>query len=80
MIAHSGRHETEVRKSRFICSADRAASEADARTFVESIRREFWDAGHHCVAWVIGEQGRLQRSNDDGEPAGTAGTPMLSVL
>lgn len=80
MIARSGRHETEVRKSRFICSADRAASEADARSFVESIRREFWDANHQCVARVIGERGRLQRSNDDGEPAGTAGAPMLSVL
>lgn len=80
MIAHGGRHEIEVRKSRFICSADRATSEADARSFVGSIRREFWDASHHCVAWVIGEQGRLQRSNDDREPAGTAGAPMLSVL
>ena len=80
MIAGPSRHEIEVRKSRFICSVDRAVSEEDGRSFVESVRKEFWNASHNCVAWSIGENGRSQRSNDDGEPAGTAGTPMLEVL
>ncbi len=80
MIARRGRHEIEVRKSRFVCSVDRVRSEDEARAFVESIRKEFWNASHNCVAWSIGESGRFQRSNDDGEPAGTAGRPMLEVL
>ncbi len=80
MIAGRGRHEIEIRKSRFICSIARVESDDDARAFVESIRKEFWNASHNCVAWSIGENGRLQRSNDDGEPAGTAGVPMLEVL
>ncbi len=79
-IAGAGRHQITVRKSRFICSIERAASEGEARSFVEAVRKEFRDAGHNCVAWSIGEHGRFQRSTDDGEPAGTAGTPMLEVL
>ena len=80
MIARASRHEIEVRKSRFICSVDRVVSEDEGRLFVELVRKEFWNASHNCVAWSIGENGRSQRSNDDGEPAGTAGTPMLEVL
>ncbi len=80
MIARGGRHEIEIRKSWFICTANRANTEEEARGYAESIRREFWDASHNCVAWVIGDDGRFQRSNDDGEPAGTAGMPMLEVL
>jgi len=80
MITRGGRREFEIRKSRFICSIDRANSENDARAFVDSIQKEFRDASHNCVAWSIGENGRFQRSNDDGEPAGTAGAPMLEIL
>lgn len=80
MIARSGRHEIEVRRSRFICSVARVTAEEDARSFVEALRKEFWNANHNCVAWSIGVDGRFQRSSDDGEPAGTAGTPMLEVL
>ena len=80
MIARTGRHEIEVRKSRFICTVDRVATEEEASAFVAKIRKEFWNASHNCVAWSIGESGRFQRSSDDSEPAGTAGTPMLEVL
>lgn len=80
MIAQAGRHEIEVRKSRFICSVTRVACEEEASSFVEMMRKEFWNASHNCVAGSIAEAGRFQRSNDDGEPAGTAGTPMLEVL
>ena len=80
IIARGGRHEIELRRSRFICSAERVDSEADAQAFVESIRKEFWNASHNCVAWSIGKNGHFQRSSDDGEPVGTAGTPMLEVL
>ena len=47
---------------------------------VARLRREHWDARHHCTAYVLGPEGALERSNDDGEPAGTAGAPMLEVL
>jgi len=69
-----------VKKSRFLCDLRRVETEADARTFVESIRKQHFSARHHCTAFVIGPDSALQRSNDDGEPAGTAGAPMLEVL
>ncbi|MGD9714050.1 MAG: YigZ family protein [Thermomicrobiales bacterium] len=79
-IAHPGAHELEVRKSRFICTLERVASEGEAKAFVSTMRKHYWDANHNCTAWVIGSRGELQRSNDDGEPSGTAGMPMLNVL
>ena len=45
-----------------------------------SMRAQHWDARHHCSAFVLGPRSELQRSSDDGEPAGTAGAPMLEVL
>lgn len=72
--------EIEVERSRFRCLLARAATEEQARATIEQVRREHWDARHHCTAFVIGPSGALARSNDDGEPSGTAGAPMLEVL
>jgi uncharacterized YigZ family protein len=47
---------------------------------IDAARRRHHDARHHCTAFVIGPDAALRRSNDDGEPAGTAGSPMLEVL
>ncbi len=80
MIAADVEVEIEVRKSRFICSLARIATEIDARAEIDNVRKRYWDANHHCTAWRIGAGGRLQRSSDDGEPAGTAGIPILDVL
>lgn len=80
MIARDGQHETEVKKSRFICSLFRVSTEEEARTHIEAARKQYWDANHNCIAWAIGPGLRLQRSSDDGEPSGTAGIPMLEVL
>jgi len=71
--------ETVVNRSRFVCSLFQVASEAEARERIAAHRREFWEATHHCTAYVL-DGGRIARSNDDGEPAGTAGLPMLEVL
>lgn len=71
--------EIEVERSRFRCLLARVPDEQAARALVEAIRKEHWDARHHCTAFVIGPD-RLARSNDDGEPSGTAGAPMLEVL
>ncbi len=79
-VAGPGRHETEVKRSRFICSLARVADEAAAQEFIARVRKEFWDARHNCTAFVVGEAPPRERSNDDGEPAGTAGAPMLEVL
>nr|WP_236757491.1 YigZ family protein [Aeromicrobium sp. PE09-221] len=70
----------EVKRSRFLACLRRVESEDDARSAIEEIRGRHRDARHHCTAFVIGPRGDLQRSNDDGEPSGTAGRPMLEVL
>jgi uncharacterized YigZ family protein len=56
-----------------------AADEGEARLRLEEVRRRTADATHHCWAWRLGEPAR-ERSADDGEPAGTAGLPILQVL
>ena len=76
------RVEDRIEKSRFIATAARAESTAAARAFVDSLRAEMPDATHHCFAFVAGPPGNSTAvgSSDDGEPSGTAGRPMLSVL
>lgn len=79
-VAGDATAEVEDRGSRFLCTLRRVTDEAAARDLVATLRREHWDARHHCSAFVLGPDGALQRSSDDGEPAGTAGAPMLEVL
>ncbi|WP_196866856.1 IMPACT family protein [Arthrobacter sp. CAN_A212] len=74
------RHETEVRRSRFVAVVRRADTEDGARHLVTDLRREFHDARHHCSAFVLGPDRSIQRANDDGEPSGTAGVPMLDAI
>ncbi|MCQ9164717.1 YigZ family protein [Arthrobacter sp. STN4] len=74
------RHELTIKRSRFITVLRRVADEEEARALVAGLRREFYDARHHCSAFVLGADRRVQRSNDDGEPSGTAGLPMLDAL
>lgn len=74
------RHELEIKRSRFITVLRRATDEESARELVAGLRREFHDARHHCSAFVLGPDRDIQRSNDDGEPSGTAGIPMLEAL
>ena len=79
-IATGGSYETVIRKSRFICTLERVTSEEEGKAFLAAMRKQYWDASHNCSAWVMGSRGELQRSNDDGEPSGTAGLPMLTAL
>ncbi len=71
---------TEVRRSRFLAVVGRVEDEEAARSVVAQQRRIHHDAGHHCIAFVLGPDRHVRRSSDDGEPAGTAGSPMLETL
>jgi uncharacterized YigZ family protein len=72
--------ELEVKRSRFLATVRRVADEAAAAELVAEHRRAHHAARHHCSAFVIGPDQALVRVGDDGEPAGTAGLPMLKVL
>lgn len=72
--------EIEISRSRFIARLERVDSEEAARVVIAAARAEHPRAGHHCSAFVLGPDGRVRRSNDDGEPSGTAGAPMLDAL
>lgn len=76
------RTELEIKRSRFITDLARAPDEGSARALVAAARQEFPDARHHCSAFIVAVPGAspVERSSDDGEPAGTAGMPMLDVL
>lgn len=76
------RVEEDVKNSRFITTVNAAVTEPQAREFVASVRGEFPDATHHCWAYLVGPPGSTRRigSSDGGEPPGTAGRPMLTVL
>nr|WP_143220574.1 YigZ family protein [Actinomadura sp. CNU-125] len=80
MIGGGVTHELEVRRSRFVCTLARVADEDEAAAFIAAHRRAHRDATHNCTAYVVGEHGEITKSSDDGEPAGTAGIPMLEVL
>ena len=72
--------ELVVEKSRFFCHLQRVETEEEAQAFVKQMKKQYWDASHNCSAYIVGQDGRVERSSDDGEPSGTAGSPMLEVL
>lgn len=72
--------ELEIKRSRFLTRLRRVGTEEAARAVIEDRRATHFDARHHCSAFVLGPDARTARSSDDGEPAGTAGIPMLQVL
>ena len=79
-IVRDFQHEIVIEKSRFICTLKKTATEEESQDFIKDTKKKYWDATHNCSAYIIGESGMAQRSNDDGEPSGTAGLPMLEVL
>lgn len=79
-IKQDGTAEEEIKKSRFICQLKRITSEEEGRNFIAQVKKEHYKATHSCSAMIVGENGQIKRSNDDGEPSGTAGVPMLTVL
>lgn len=79
-IKEDGQVQEEIKKSRFICHVKRVYSEEEARNFITDIKKEHYKATHNCSAFIVGERSEIKRMSDDGEPSGTAGVPMLSVL
>ena len=79
-VKEYGEKEIIISKSRFICYVNRAETEEEALQFIESIKKMHANATHNCSCYLIGEHDQIQKANDDGEPNGTAGVPMLEVL
>jgi len=75
-----GQEEFVEKKSRFIGCGSPAADEASALAFLAETRARYKDANHHCYAYIIGRNAGIMRYSDDGEPGGTAGMPILSVM
>jgi uncharacterized YigZ family protein len=70
----------EIQKSKFITHLRHADTEEEARTFIQAMKKKYFDARHNCSAYVLGEGADKQKSNDDGEPGGTAGNPILEAI
>lgn len=79
-VKGQGEHEIVIQKSRFICHVKRVTTEQEAQEFIQEIKKQHWNATHNCSAYLVGERDQFQKANDDGEPSGTAGVPMLEVL
>lgn len=75
-----GESEYIVQKSRFLTYVRRTETEEEAIEFINEIKKIHHNATHNCSAYLIGEHDEIQKANDDGEPSGTAGVPMLEVL
>ncbi|MDO4762147.1 MAG: YigZ family protein [Corynebacterium sp.] len=75
-------NELEIKRSKFLTFIRRVENESDARAFIAELKSRYPDARHHCSAYIYHVEGAhpVERSSDDGEPSGTAGTPMLDVL
>lgn len=81
-VYEGGQAEITEKRSRFIATVKPVNTEEEALEFIESLKKQYWDAAHNCFAYIIGNGSKmpLKRCSDDGEPQGTAGRPMLAVL
>ncbi len=68
------------RSSKFLAYAYPVRTEEEIREHLDALRKRHFDATHHCYAWRLGPRGERYRTNDDGEPSGTAGKPILGQL
>lgn len=66
--------------SRFIALAYPVETEAEVKEIVASLRKEYYDARHHCYAFRLGLDGSVWRASDDGEPSGSSGRPILGQI
>lgn len=79
-VYEGGEGEIVEKKSRFIATVKPVGTEEEAVAFINEMKKKYWDATHNCSAFVVGDRQEISRCSDDGEPAQTAGRPMLDVL
>lgn len=79
-VKPEGNDQIIIQKSRFIGYVRRVKTEEETQAFIQEIKKKHYDATHNCSAYIIGEHDEIQKANDDGEPSGTAGVPILEVL
>lgn len=79
-IAAPAEAASRERSSKFLAYAYPVQREEQVRELLDSLRKRYYDATHHCYAWRLGPDGENFRANDDGEPSGTAGRPILGQL
>lgn len=79
-VYKGGTGEIVEKKSRFIATVRPVETEEGALSFIEEMKKKYWDARHNCFAYVLGERQEILRCSDDGEPSQTAGKPMMDVL
>ena len=77
-IANDGIVEEEIKKSRFICHLKRISSEEEGRECIAQIKKEHHKANHSCSAMIVGDDGQIKRSSDDGEPSGTIELSLIT--
>ena len=80
MLATRGDGLYKEKGSKFIAEAFTVMSEDEAKTAIAEIKKKYYDARHHCYAYMIGPEKKVFRSSDDGEPSGTAGKPILNQI
>lgn len=80
ILYEGGEGEIVEKRSRFIATIRPVESEDEAVSFIAEMKKKYWDATHNCSAFTVGENFEISRCSDDGEPAQTAGRPMLDVL
>lgn len=80
LLTKGGEGEIVEKKSRFIAQVFPVLTEQEAYQKIAEVKKQHYNARHHCFAFAVGDQNPLYRSSDDGEPQGTAGKPILEVL
>ena len=79
-ISQSAEATFKDKGSKFYAYAYPVVYEDEIRNHLNSLYKQYYDATHHCYAWRLGPKGELSRANDDGEPSGTAGRPILGQI
>lgn len=79
-LAENCSSELKIRRSTFVCSLGYVETMADAKEFIANVSKFHKNATHNCWAYIVGDRGETRHGSDAGEPAGTAGQPMLNIL
>lgn len=72
--------EFEEKRSRFIANMFYIESAEEAENIIKQNKKKYYDARHNCYAYIVNEEQKIKKSSDDGEPSGTAGSPILNVI